>query len=169
MFQYSDTLPALRTIEENFDVFFDEFSIARWKQETDEIYNPIGDWRFFGFHRKGVKNEECCKLCPKTVELIESLGEVYTSGYSTLRGHKKIHRHIDDQIIQTIRVHLTLQVGINAGSKFFVEQDGKENEALWEKGKAFAFNPLLYHHGSNVSGVERVILLIDYKKLYDVL
>lgn len=164
MFRYSDTVPQLKVLEDNADILVSEFKALKDSQkETDPDYNPIGSWRLFAFHRKDVRNKACCDLCPNTVKLIESLGDVYISGYSSLGAGKTIMRHIDSQDIKSIRVHFPLQVGKGI-CRFFVE----DAQTDWIERKAFCFDPLVSHEGFNHSTLERVILLIDYKKFYDI-
>ncbi len=163
IFQYSDTLPALKTLEDNLDVLMSEFKALKEESKTiDPEYNPIGAWRFFGFHRKGKKNPLSCDLCPETVKLTESLGNVYSSGYSSLKARNNISRHTDSLDIQTTRVHLCLQASDVGSCMFWV--DGEY--APWRVGKAFAFNPLLVHEGVNDTDTERIVLLLDYKTLH---
>jgi aspartyl/asparaginyl beta-hydroxylase (cupin superfamily) len=164
IFQFSDTLPALKTLEDNIDVLTNEFKALKDETKTlDPEYNPIGAWRFFGFHRKGRKNPLCCDLCPETVKLVEGLGDIYSSGYSSLKARSNISRHTDAIDVQTTRVHLCLQASDVGSCMFWVNGE----YAKWRVGKAFAFDPLLPHEGVNDTDTERVILLLDYRSFYN--
>ena len=52
-----------------------------------------GEWDVFPLLAFGEKDEERCKLCPKTWDLVKDIPGLTTAAFSILRAYTEIHPH----------------------------------------------------------------------------
>lgn len=163
MFFNRSQYPKLAILEENYEVILQEFLyLTGAKMRTwTEKEKFSGSWKVFGFYHCGRKLETCCKYCPETTKIIESIGEVYMAGFSTMAPKTQIHQHVDDVPDGLSRVHLGIQVPTGIRCGFWVDGERKQ----WKNGEAFLFNPKKIHKAWNMTDENRVVLLLDYKRI----
>jgi len=160
MFHNKKHYPQLAVLEDNFEVIRKEYEqikkLRMYKWPEKEKYK--GSWSTFGLYHNGRKLKTSSKQCPKTVELIESMGKVAMAGFSIMAPGTQIHAHVDKVPTFVYRVHLGIDIPKGECS-FWVNGACKK----WGDGEAFLFDPLLVHSAWNRTTENRVILLLDFE------
>ncbi|MBG0742689.1 MAG: aspartyl/asparaginyl beta-hydroxylase domain-containing protein [Cylindrospermopsis raciborskii KL1] len=123
-----------------------------WPEKN--IYNH--GWEVFGLYAFGQRIEENCKLCPKTVQLIEKIPGLLTAGFSSLAPGTYIGPHFG-ATNAVLRCHLGVVVpDSNCGIR--VDKETKN----WQEGKCLIFDDTYEHEAWNRSDITRIVLLIDF-------
>ena len=148
-----------------FEIFMHEFLEIYQDLSVGWVSNkvPSGGWYLFHLFNQGVKIEDNCRRCPRTMELIERL-PLFLSGcafgnvmFSVLLPKTVISRHCGPSNVR-IRCHIPLE----APEGYFIAVAGKESS--WKKRKVLIFDDSFYHkvyHCGN--GTEpRVVLMVDF-------
>ena len=172
--------PFLQVLEDGWTAIYEELDNLLYNEvvsdvslfkpwHEEEIYD--GDWDVFGFYFQGEKLEKNCKLCPKTVELLNNVPGLTTAGFSALAPATYIKPHIG--YTDTVwRAHLGLIVpppieaevngeatllstcGLKVGQEYYT----------WHAGRAFVFDDTLEHSAWNFGDRTRFVLLFDFLK-----
>lgn len=150
--------------QNTLDFFKEEFTNAFQDLNAGWVSNKVasGGWYLFYFINQGVKNNENCLKCPRSIKTIESLktamldcafGNVL---FSILLPGTKIAGHCGPTNAR-IRCHVPLQIP----KGFFISVAGEEK--TWQEGRTLIFDDSYYHkvycHGSITE--PRVVLMID--------
>ena len=131
-------------------------------QEVDEGQKRISidkKWKTFFLKIYGNYIEKNCKLCPKTVKLLEQVPGVYTAMFSILEPKKHIPGH-HGLFKGVLRYHLGLIIPKNKRCKI---QVGKKTY-YWKEGKGILFDDTYYHEVWNNSNEIRVVLFLDIER-----
>jgi len=155
MFVDSTHVPLAAKLEQSFQEIRHEFD-----QLPDEQLVPWPEtnlyefgWKTFGFVALRQRLQQNCRLCPTTAAILDS-PQVVNAGFSALAAGAKILPHIG-YTDTVIRVHLGIVVPEECGIRV-----GPETRH-WEEGKVLAFDDTTEHEAWNLSGEERVVLLVD--------
>lgn len=171
-----DLLPWTRRLEEEFPVILGEYLALMRNGERFESFLKLKSpdqvpkylattgapprWDAFFFYRHGVRNEENCRRCPRTAELLEQLPLIRLPGmapeicFSILTPGTHILPHRGDANLRSV-VHLPLIVPGGCVLKVGGE------ERTWEPGHVLAFDDTYEHEAWNRSDQIRVVLLMD--------
>ena len=96
------------------------------------------------------------KLCPNTVEILNSISSVNGAMFSLLPVGSKLTRHLDP-LASSLRLHISLDTpGVPNCS---INVDGVDY--IWKDGDAFLFDETYIHHAKNDSSEDRLILMCD--------
>lgn len=102
------------------------------------------------------------EMCPNTIKILKSLGNIKTSGFSLLYPKSSLDIHTDDvgPSFNSMALNMSL-TGTN--SNLSIYEDNKKYIYYHENGKAVIFNSEYYHNASNNGDINRVILYIDFE------
>ena len=184
MAQYIE-FPFLRSLEDSWEDVLEELNNLLYNEAENqknyfqpwhevEIYE--GQWDVYGLYAFGEKLEGNCKRCPKTTSLVESIPGMVTAGFSALSPETHIRPHVGYSN-EVLRCHLGLitpkplpdydrratgvltakTCGMRVGDDFY----------YWEPGKAFVFDDTIEHEAFNYGNRTRFILLVDFKKPFE--
>jgi Aspartyl/Asparaginyl beta-hydroxylase len=160
------------TLRRNLPTILEEYAKIRastggqsdYKLTADEHKLHDGNWDWNSYVLKGKRQSHFAVLCPKTVELLESVkssGRLMTQTpfsfafFSTLKGKSSINAHYGPCNLR-LRCHFPLIVpegdcGMEVGGR----------KIRWEVGKALFFDDCYEHRVWNNTDKERVVLLFD--------
>jgi aspartyl/asparaginyl beta-hydroxylase (cupin superfamily) len=111
-------------------------------------------WKVFGFYERGRKLSLPPSICPRTRELVDTVPDIVTAGFSKFAGGARVKPHSGKRDL--IRCHLGLI--ISPGCRFRVGDEVRE----WEVNKCLLFNNRVVHEAWNDSQEDRVILIVDF-------
>jgi aspartyl/asparaginyl beta-hydroxylase (cupin superfamily) len=113
-------------------------------------------WNNFYFYLFGKKNETNFSLCPKTVEIFDSIPHIdkTMAMFASLNPHSGLPPHTGPAN-GILRVHLPLIVPENCRLKV------GEEERKWEEGKVMVFDDSFIHDVQNNSNDIRVVLFFS--------
>jgi beta-hydroxylase len=162
------SFPELKPLADNWQTLRDEalqlFDQGRIRAAT--TYNDLGFNSFFrtGWKRFYVKWYDeplpsAKALCPKTVELVQSIPGVNAAMFALLPPGSRLGAH-RDPFAGSLRYHLGL-VTPNADSCRIVV-DGEPY--FWRDGEAVMFDETFIHTAENRSDVTRIILFCDVER-----
>ncbi|MBC8120837.1 MAG: aspartyl/asparaginyl beta-hydroxylase domain-containing protein [Gemmatimonadaceae bacterium] len=158
MFYDARQFAFVSTLESNWSVIrqeverIDDGDFLAWPEKY--LYGK--GWDIFGLYGMGIKLGHNCQLCPKTAALLESLPELSTAGFSSLKPGTRIapHTGYPDGLL---RAHLGLLVPENCALRV-----GAEVQA-WQEGKCLVFDDTTEHEAWNHGDYTRIVLLLDFK------
>lgn len=151
------------TLEKNAETI-----IAEYRKVADRIgthpdntsLTDRGKWTgMFLFGARGVKNEELCKLCPETCQIIESLALCKNFGFVMFSGvepHSHIKAHSGSSNLR-LRHHLGVDVPEPDKARLRVGKEWRN----WRQGKAMAFDDSFEHEVIHEGDKARVVLSVD--------
>ena len=160
MFFPADVITGTKALEDNWRVILEEYQelspsqLEPWPERN--IYE--GKWDVFGLHAFGTIIPRNCQLCPKTAELLLSIPDVVTAGYSLLGAKSRIIPHVG-YTSSVLRVHLGLIVPPHCSVSV-----GEESRT-WTEGRCLVFDDTAIHWATNDSDQDRIVFLLDIKKL----
>lgn len=150
-----------RTIRDEALKLFDEGHIR-----AAATYNDLG---FNSFFRRGWKRfylkwydapvPSAVALCPKTVELVQSIPTLNGAMFAMLPAGGDLGRH-RDPFAGSLRYHLGLATPNSDLCCIYV--DGQPY--AWRDGEAVMFDETYIHWAENRTGVDRVILFCDVER-----
>ena len=127
------------------------------------------DWGFYSFFKSGWKRfylkwyddflPSARTLCPKTVELLNSIPNVHGAMFAMLPPGGKIGAH-RDPFAGSLRYHLGLVTPNSDKCRILV--DGVP--CVWRDGEAFMFDETFIHSAENATDVNRIILFCDVER-----
>jgi beta-hydroxylase len=127
------------------------------------------DWGFYSFFKSGWKRfylkwyddflPSARTLCPKTVELLNSIPSVHGAMFAMLPPGGKLGAH-RDPFAGSLRYHLGLVTPNSDKCRILV--DGVP--CVWRDGEAFMFDETFIHHAENATDVNRIILFCDVER-----
>src|SRR2546422_1061818 len=139
---------------------------ARKSPRAAAKYNDLGFNSFFrtGWKRFYVKwyNEplpSAKALCPRTVELVQSIPSVNAAMFALLPPGGKLGAH-RDPFAGSLRYHLGLITPNSEACRIFV--DGEPY--FWRDGEAVMFDETFIHRAENKTDVTRIILFCDVER-----
>lgn len=160
MFFNIGKFPFAAALERNWRQIYDEYLGVR-RELTDwyekELYGE--GWKVFGLFDfpHGEPLETNVRRCPFTASLVERrIRNHGAAGFSILRPSTRVRSH-QGYPGNFLRCHLGLK--IPAGDcALKVEEDVRS----WQEGKVLIFDDRVPHEAWNLTGEERVVLLIDF-------
>jgi beta-hydroxylase len=127
------------------------------------------DWGFYSFFKSGWKRfylkwyedflPSACTLCPKTVELLNSIPTVHGAMFALLPPGARLGGH-RDPYAGSLRYHLGLKTPNSDKCHIFV--DGVE--CVYRDGEDFLFDETFIHRAENATDVTRIILFCDVER-----
>jgi aspartyl/asparaginyl beta-hydroxylase (cupin superfamily) len=133
----------------------DHLPLDQWKE-----LNRNRDWTAIHLYQNGALNEANARHCPKTIELLASLGQPAIPGaspnamFSLLAPRTAIPAHVG---YNNARLVCHLPLIVPEGCWFRV---GEETRA-WKRGEAFVFDDTIEHEALNPSDELRVVFIFD--------
>ena len=149
-----------RPLEANWAAVYQEYlgirdQLIDWVEP--ELYGE--GWKVFGLFDfpHGEPLEANIRQCPRTAALIEEhIPQHGAAGFSVLLPGTRIKPHIG-YAGQFLRCHLGLRVPAgDSGLRILSETRS------WQEGRLLVFDDRFEHSAWNLSGAERVVLLIDF-------
>ncbi len=163
------TYPALRVIDRNYDVIRDELLAVLPRREGMPRYHDVddrqqsiseatpGNWRtlFLSAYGAGERlpNRD---LCPRTVEVIESIPNLLQAFFSILDPGKKVPAHRGPHFYY-LRYHTAFVVPKEKPPKIRV----KDQFYTWKERESVLFDDSWNHEVFNESDDIRVVLVTD--------
>ena len=135
----------IRAAEKNNDAGFGSFFKKGWKRFYLKWYD------------KALPSAEL--LCPKTVELVNSIPNVKGAMFALLPGGSHLNPH-RDPFAGSLRYHLGLATPNSDACRIFV--DGEEYS--WRDGEDVMFDETYVHWVKNENDITRVILFCDIER-----
>ncbi len=135
----------IRAAEKNNDAGFGSFFKKGWKRFYLKWYD------------KALPSAEL--LCPKTVELVNSIPNVKGAMFALLPGGSHLNPH-RDPFAGSLRYHLGLSTPNSDACRIFV--DGEEY--AWRDGEDVMFDETYVHWVKNETDMTRVILFCDIER-----
>jgi beta-hydroxylase len=99
------------------------------------------------------------KLCPRTTELVQSIGSIKAAMFAELPPGSKLVRH-RDPYAGSYRYHLGLETPNDAGC--YINVDGENYH--WRDGEAVMFDETFIHYAENTTDKNRIILFCDIER-----
>src|SRR5204862_573061 len=161
-------LPELDKLRDNWEVIREE-AVKLFDEGHIRAALANNDWGFHSFFRSGWKRfylkwyedflPSAKTLCPKTVELLNSIDSIHGAMFAVLPPGGKLGQH-RDPYAGSLRYHLGL-VTPNAETCSIVI-DGTPYH--WRDGEAVIFDETYIHSAENRSGIPRLILFCDIER-----
>lgn len=163
-----EQFPELKVITENWEVFKEE--AARLNEAAEiKASEDLDDLGFNSFFRTGWKRfylkwygaslKSAKELCPKSVEILESVGIVKGAMFASLPPGARLVKH-RDPFAGSLRYHLGLMTPNS--DDCFISVDGQSYS--WRDGEAVIFDETYIHYAENKSDKDRVILFLDIRR-----
>jgi aspartyl/asparaginyl beta-hydroxylase (cupin superfamily) len=162
--------PWVKLLEDNWEVIRDEAAAAL--QDLDEVpplatispdhrrIAPAGRWRSFFLIGYRYREEENCRACPRTAELVSKVRGLNSAFFSVLvpDTHLPAHTGVSKAFLTC---HLGIQVPRESGQcRMRVVDEWVE----WEEGKCLIFDDVYDHEVRNDSDETRIVLLVQFKR-----
>lgn len=158
----------LKVLEDNWEIFREE-ALKLNQSEQIKSSDKLDDLGFNSFFRTGWKRfylkwygstlDSANQLCPKTVEILESIPSVKAAMFAMLPPGATLQKH-RDPYAGSLRYHLGL-VTPNSDD-CYINVDGKDYS--WRDGEAVMFDETYIHYAANNSSSNRIILFLDIKR-----
>lgn len=163
-----EEFPELKPLREHWREIRDE--AARLYEaghvRASDRYDDLG---FNSFFRKGWKRfylkwygdplPSARRLCPRTIELIESIPSVHGAMFALIEPQKRVQNH-RDPFAGSVRYHLGLITPNRDECCIFI--DGERRS--WRDGEAFMFDETYVHRFQNLTDQTRIILFCDVER-----
>jgi beta-hydroxylase len=116
-------------------------------------------WKRFYLKWYGDSHPSAMKLCPRTTELVQSIGSIKAAMFAELPPGSKLVRH-RDPYAGSYRYHLGLETPNDAGC--YINVDGENYH--WRDGEAVMFDETYIHYAENATEQNRIILFCDVER-----
>lgn len=167
---YVDTkeFPELDVLADNWKLIRDEATRLNQSQAitASDTLNDIGfnsffktGWKRFYLKWYGSSLQSAETLCPKTVELLETIPSVKAGMFAMLPPGAKLNAH-SDPYAGSLRYHLGL-ITPNSDD-CYIRVDGEDYS--WRDGEAVMFDETYIHEAENKTDQNRIILFLDIKR-----
>jgi beta-hydroxylase len=163
-----DRFPELSKLSENWQTIRDE-AVNLFDEGFIRAAARNNDWGFYSFFKSGWKRfylkwyddflPSARSMCPKTVELLNSIPSVHGAMFALLPPGGKLGAH-RDPFAGSLRYHLGLVTPNSDKCRILV--DGVE--CVWRDGQAFMFDETFIHSAENATDVTRIILFCDVER-----
>src|SRR5258705_428653 len=163
-----DRFPELAKLRDNWETIRDE-AVKLFDEGLIRAAAKNNDWGFYSFFKSGWKRfylkwyddflPSARTLCPKTVELLNSIPTVHGAMFAMLPAGGKLGAH-RDPFAGSLRYHLGLVTPNSDKCRILV--DGVE--CVWRDGQAFMFDETFIHRAENATDVNRIILFCDVER-----
>ncbi|MCS3450969.1 MULTISPECIES: aspartyl/asparaginyl beta-hydroxylase domain-containing protein [Bradyrhizobium] len=163
-----EQFPELKKLSDNWETIRDE-ATRLFDEGFIRAAAKNNDWGFYSFFKSGWKRfylkwyddflPSARTLCPKTVELLNSIPNVHGAMFAMLPPGGKLGAH-RDPFAGSLRYHLGLVTPNSKQCRILV--DGVE--CVWRDGEAFMFDETFIHSAENKTDVNRIILFCDVER-----
>src|SRR5258705_7995221 len=163
-----DRFPELAKLQHNWETIRDE-AVMLFDEGFIRAAAKNNDWGFYSFFKSGWKRfylkwyddflPSARTLCPRTVELLNSIPTVHGAMFAMLPAGGKLGAH-RDPFAGSLRYHLGLVTPNSDKCQTLV--DGEEY--VWRDGQAFMFDETFIHRAENDTDVNRIILFCDVER-----
>jgi beta-hydroxylase len=163
-----DRFPELAELRNNWETIRDE-AVRLFDEGFIRAAAKNNDWGFYSFFKSGWKRfylkwyddflPSARALCPKTVELLNSIPSVHGAMFALLPPGGKLGAH-RDPFAGSLRYHLGLVTPNSEKCRILV--DGVE--CVWRDGQAFMFDETFIHSAENATDQTRIILFCDVER-----
>ena len=116
-------------------------------------------WKRFYLKWYGAPLPSARELCPKTVELVDSIPQVHGALFALIEPQKKVADH-RDPFAGSVRYHLGLITPNHDDCCIFV--DGERHS--WRDGRDFVFDETYVHRFQNLTDQPRIIFFADVER-----
>jgi len=187
LFYTIDDYPKMKILEDNYEIIkneipefiFENINIKRTRDDWDEKATNLikslennKDWifswqaedRWFSFP---LMYKNCPiglseQICPNTIKILKSLGNIKTCGFTLLYPKSSLGIHTDDvgPSFNSMALNMLL-TGFNSDLNIYY--NNTEYKHIHEYGKAVIFNSELLHSASNNGIINRIILYVDFE------
>jgi beta-hydroxylase len=157
--------PDLKPLKDNWQLIRDE-ALRLYEGGHIQASNKHNDLAFNTFFKRGWKRfylkwydefmPSAKEICPKTVQLVESIPSVHAALFALLPGKSKLGEH-RDPFAGALRYHLGLKTPNSDACRIYV--DG--NPYAWHDGEAVIFDETYIHSVNNDTDESRLILFCD--------
>lgn len=134
--------------------------------KRSEQYNDVGfnsffksGWKRFYLKWYGDSHPSAMKLCPRTTELVQSIGSIKAAMFAELPPGSKLVRH-RDPYAGSYRYHLGLDTPNDPGC--YINVDGENY--YWRDGEPVMFDETFIHYAENTTDQNRIILFCDIER-----
>ncbi len=163
-----ESFPELGKLTENWEMIREE-AVRLFDEGFIRAAAKNNDWGFYSFFKSGWKRfylkwyddflPSARTLCPRTVELLNSIPSVHGAMFAMLPPGGKLGAH-RDPFAGSLRYHLGLVTPNSDRCRILV--DGVP--CVWRDGEAFMFDETFIHHAENATDVNRIILFCDVER-----
>jgi beta-hydroxylase len=163
-----ERFPELAKLRDNWETIRDE-AVKLFDEGFIRAAAKNNDWGFYSFFKSGWKRfylkwyddflPSARALCPKTVELLNSIPTVHGAMFAMLPAGGKLGAH-RDPFAGSLRYHLGLVTPNSDKCRILV--DGVE--CVWRDGQAFIFDETFIHSAENRTDQNRIILFCDVER-----
>ncbi len=163
-----DNFPELKVLEDNWKIIRDEavelnnHTYIKSSEEKDDLgFNSFfkTGWKRFYLKWYGASLYSANKLCPKTVDIINSIPSVKGAMFAMLPPGARLVKH-RDPYAGSLRYHLGL---ITPNSEeCFISVDGQKY--YWKDGESVIFDETFIHFAENKTDTNRIVLFLDIKR-----
>jgi beta-hydroxylase len=163
-----ERFPELAKLGENWQTIREE-AVRLFDEGFIRAAAKNNDWGFYSFFKSGWKRfylkwyddflPSARTLCPKTVELLNSIPTVHGAMFAMLPPGGKLGAH-RDPFAGSLRYHLGLVTPNSDKCRILV--DGVQ--CVWRDGEAFMFDETFIHSAENTTDVNRIILFCDVER-----
>ncbi|MBM3104594.1 lipid A hydroxylase LpxO [Pseudomonas sp. P66] len=163
-----ESFPELKPLQDNWQEIRAEAQqlLHVGEIKSSQNYDDVGfnsffksGWKRFYLKWYGESHPSAMKLCPRTTELLQSIGTVKAAMFATLPPGSKLVRH-RDPYAGSYRYHLGLDTPNDDACYICV--DG-ENYS-WRDGEGVVFDETYIHYASNQTEHNRIILFCDVER-----
>jgi beta-hydroxylase len=160
-----DDFPELKVLRDNWETIRDEAQrlyeaghIVSAEKRNDLAFNSFfkRGWRRFYLKWYDDFLPSAKEICPKTVELVQSIPSVHAALFALLPGNSKLGEH-RDPFAGSLRYHLGLITPNSDDCRIYV--DG--TPYAWRDGQDVLFDETFIHSVSNDTDRDRLILFCD--------
>ncbi len=160
--------PELKVLRDNWQVMREE-ALKLFDEGYIRAAAKNNDWGFHSFFKSGWKRfylkwyedflPSARALCPKTVDILNSIPNVHGAMFAMLPPGAKLGSH-RDPFAGSLRYHLGLVTPNSNKCRIFV--DGVE--CVWRDGEDFLFDETFIHRAENATDQTRIILFCDVER-----
>jgi beta-hydroxylase len=164
----TEDFPELKVLRDNWQTIREE-ALALFDEGHIRAAAKNNDWGFYSFFKSGWKRfylkwyedflPSARALCPKTVDLLNSIPTIHGAMFAMLPPGARLGSH-RDPFAGSLRYHLGLQTPNSNKCHIFV--DGVE--CVYYDGQDFLFDETFIHWAENTTDQTRIILFADVER-----
>ncbi|WP_255950607.1 aspartyl/asparaginyl beta-hydroxylase domain-containing protein [Streptomyces odontomachi] len=168
VFDIDDTIPELRAIDRAFPDIRSEFlnaaetvAVMPTYHELDPLQRSISattpyDWRMFYLYAMGSVAKDNAGLCPKTIEALKRVPNLFQASFSVLDPGKSVPAH-EGPYYGYLRYHLGVEVPTDDPPCIRIH----DTFHTWREGGSVLFDDSWDHEVINKCSGRRVVLIVD--------
>jgi beta-hydroxylase len=160
--------PELKVLQDHWEEIRTEGQtlLAAGAIKKSDQYDDVGfnsffktGWKRFYLKWYGDSHPSAMKMCPRTTELVQSIGSVKAAMFAELPPGAKLVRH-RDPYAGSYRYHLGLETPNSP--ECYIDVDGERYH--WRDGEAVVFDETYIHYAENTTEQNRLILFCDVER-----